>query len=446
MAHKILVVEDDQDVRQATCRYLLRSGFDVCSAATASSGEHAFRAERPDAAVLDYSLPDGDALRLLPRMQVLGRDIPILILTGYGSIDLAVRAIKHGAVDFLTKPMQPAELVGLLRQRLREREGPSPDAAPPVDPFFGTSPAVANLTADAGLALRTRGPVLVQGETGSGKGVLARWLHGGGPRAKGPFVALNCSGLAAELLHSELFGHKRGSFTGASEDKKGLLELADGGTLFLDEIGDVERQLQPRLLTVLEDKTFRRLGGLRERSVDMRLIAAANQDLSELVTQGGFRADLYFRPSTIVLRIPPLRERLEDLPILARRMLGQVISPTADATQLTDEAAAALAEHPWPGNFRELRNVLERAALAADGEPIRRHHLRFEHTLTPQGPPVPVPGRAPTLSELEGEHIREALRQERGNVVRTASRLGVARSTLYEKFRALRIDPADHRW
>lgn len=444
MGEKILVVEDDDAIRQAICAYLQRSGFEVCSAATSSRGEYAFRSERPSAVVLDYALPDGHALDLLPRLRAADQDVPILILTGYGSIELAVRAVKLGAVDLLTKPIELAELVSTLRKRLLERPDQSFEGASSVDPFFGMSQPIRDLTEDASLAVRTDSPVLIEGETGSGKGVLARWLHCHGPRSDGPFVALNCSSLGAELLHSELFGHKHGSFTGATQDKQGLLELADGGTLFLDEMGDMEPQLQPKLLTALEDKTFRRLGGLAERTVNVRLVAAVNRDLGELVQSGTLRSDLYYRLSTFVLRIPPLRKRGEDLLRLAERMLEHVSSASPEgAARLTHGAMVALSEHEWPGNFRELRNVLERAVLAAEGEPIRTHHLRFDRGLATASRDEPAP--AATLAELEREHIHNALREERGHVVHTAGRLGLARSTLYEKLKALNLNPGDYR-
>lgn len=439
MSGKILLVEDDVSVRRPVRRFLERSGFDVCEADTAASAPTVFRRERPDLVLLDYNLPDGDALEVLPRLKSMAPDIPVIILTGYGTIERAVQSVKGGADDFLTKPIELAELARILERALRHRRAGPPRERTAVDPFLGSSPAVRALAHDAHLAVRSDSPLLIQGETGSGKGILARWLHAHGKRSDAPFVTLNCGGLSKELLESELFGYARGAFTGAIRDKRGLLESADTGTLFLDEIGDMNPEVQPKLLTVLEEKTFRRLGEVKEQRVDLRLIAASNRDLGEMVREGAFRSDLYFRVSTIALPVPPLRERRGDLPELVGVILEDLCGSTPP--EVTEEAVEALREYDWPGNFRELRSVLERALLACDGEPVERRHLRFDASLAahePEGPALP-------LAELERRHIEAALKAERGHVTRTAERLGIPRSTFYEKLKALEIEPSDYR-
>jgi DNA-binding NtrC family response regulator len=323
-----------------------------------------------------------------------------------------------------------------VRRLQGDRTGP--------DPFLGTTPAVAALAAEAQLAVGSDSPVLVMGETGSGKGVLARWLHENGARADEAFVDINCAGLSRELLESELFGHAKGAFTGALADKKGLLEVAHRGTLFLDEIGDMDPALQPKLLKALEEKRFRRLGEVVERRVDVRLVAATNQDLGELVREKRFRADLYYRINTLVLRVPPLRERTADVPLLAGSLLRRLCHEMGRAElELSADAVEALVVHPWPGNVRELRNVLERAVLACQGRQLLRRHLRFE-----TGAPLPAAGTdGPhlTLEELERRHIERVLDHEKGHVVAAAERLGIPRSTLYQKLKAFGIDPAGFR-
>jgi DNA-binding NtrC family response regulator len=280
--------------------------------------------------------------------------------------------------------------------------------------------------------VQSESPILIEGETGTGKGVLARWLHQNGPRAEEAFVDLNCAGLTRELLETELFGHEKGSFTGATASKIGLLEAAHRGTVFLDEIGDMDPPVQPKLLTVLEEKRFRRLGDVRDRHVDIRLLAATHHDLGRLAQEGKFRSDLYFRISTLPLTVPPLRERAEDIPILARGFLAHFATEMGrGGVSLADDGLAALQQYRWPGNIRELRNVLERAVLVSEGDVIRRQDLRFALS---QGAPAPAEGSG-TLEDLERRGIEKALEAESGHVDRAARRLGVPRSSLYKKIK-----------
>jgi transcriptional regulator with GAF, ATPase, and Fis domain len=283
---------------------------------------------------------------------------------------------------------------------------------------------------------------LIQGPTGTGKGVLANWLHRNGSRADEAFVDLNCAALPQELLETEIFGHEKGAFTGAVKDKPGLFEIAHRGTVFLDEIGDVHPQVQPKLLKVLEEKKFRRLGGVRDRQVDIHLIAATSQDLKLLMQEKKFRSDLYFRISTVPLNVPALRDRAEDIPLLARHLLERIArDPRRSSVALSPEAESALQSYSWPGNIRELRNVLERALLLSDHLTLLPGDLHFDSNSRAGGGPA-LPGSHMTLLELEQWHIEQTLGDEQGNVEQAALRLGIPRSSLYQKIKRFQIATA----
>ena len=441
---RVLIVDDEAGVRFGLRDFLEAKGYQVDEAANCLAAEAMFMSRRPDVAILDYSLPDGNALDLMPRLKALDETVPLVILTGHGTIDLAVRAVKEGAEHFLTKPLElPTLLVMLERllegQRIRQRQiaGGRRDARKSTDPFALPSAAMRALAEEAERVGRSDSPVLILGETGVGKGVLARWLHERGPRSREAFVDLNCASLSRDLMETELFGHEKGAFTGAVAAKEGLLEVAHRGTVFLDEIGDVDPAVQPKLLKVLEEGRFRRLGDVRDREVDVRLIAATHQDLAAAVRDKRFRSDLYFRISALPLLIPPLRERPEDIPVLARTLLQQ-IGFDIDRAQLSlsDDALQALQAYPWPGNTRELRNVLERAAILGRGQALGASDLRFA------APMEVAPGSDDTgltLEEVERRHIERVLAEEGGHVERAARRLGVPRSSLYERVKRLGI-------
>ena len=438
---RILIVDDDPGVRFGIRDFLESKGYAVDETDGCRGAEERFRASRPDAVIVDYRLPDGNALDLLPRLREIDAAVPLVVLTAHGSIDLAVKAVKEGAEQFLTKPVElPALLVVLQRvlenQRNRRKllAGKAREARHNiVDPFLGTSPAIRQLADQARRLLSTESPVLIQGETGTGKSLLARWLHKNGPRADEPFVDLNCASLSPELLESELFGHEKGAFTGAVSTKVGLFEVAHRGTVFLDEIGDVGSPVQPKLLTVLEERRFRRLGDVRDRQVDIHLIAATHQDLRLLVREKRFRSDLYFRISTIPLVLPALRERVEDIPVLARYLLEEIAADLGRGeVSLSPDGEEALRAYAWPGNIRELRNVLERALLLSERPTIGRKDLRFD---VHSRPDTWTGGSDLTLIELERQHIERVLQEERGRVEQAATRLGIPRSTLYQKIK-----------
>jgi DNA-binding NtrC family response regulator len=445
MRPSVLVVDDEEAVRFGIRDFLESKGWAVEEAGTCQAGLAAFRGMRPEVAILDYSLPDGTALELLPQLKAADIDAALVILTGHGSIDLAVRAVKEGADHFLTKPVELPALLSILqrlienqRNRQRQLASRSSEARHALDPFVGTSPAIRNLANDARRFVAAESPVLIQGETGTGKGILTAWLHRNGPRADRALVDLNCATLSKDLLESELFGHEKGAFTGAVAAKPGLLDVAHRGTLFLDEIGDVDPLVQPKLLKVLEEKRFRRLGDVRDRQVDVRLIAATHQDLSGLVRDKGFRSDLYFRISTIPLTVPPLRARREDIELLSRTLLDSIASELGrSGLSLSPEAVRVLEGYPWPGNIRELRNVLERAALLCEHRVLGVRDLRFEAQL----PAAHPPDTSLTLLEVERRHIESVLREEAGRVEAAARRLGIPRSSLYQKLKRFGILP-----
>jgi DNA-binding NtrC family response regulator len=414
-------------------------GYDVVEAGGLSAALDVVRKQSTDAAIVDFSLPDGDGLDVLRALKAQDPSLPVVLLTAHGTIDLAVRAIKEGANHFLTKPVELKALAVVLERDLEARRlrrvalvGKSAQSRRAVDPFFGESPAIRKIAAEASRVASSSFPVLIQGETGTGKGVIARWFHETSPRREEAFVDLNCAGLSRDLLESELFGHEKGAFTGAVTAKPGLLEMAHRGTLFLVEIGDVDLQVQAKLLKVVEDLRFRRLGDVRDRQVDIRLVAATHRDLARLVNEHKFREDLYYRINALPLLVPPLRERGQDVVLLARRLVERIGAEMGrPAVRLAPEAERELASHPWPGNIRQLRNVLERAVLLSDHATLRGVDL---------GEHVPAAGSAPpgplgTLAEAERLHIETVLHAERGSVPRAAERLGLSRSALYERIK-----------
>jgi DNA-binding NtrC family response regulator len=438
--HRVLIAEDEPGIRLGIKDFLEAKGYEVEEAETCEATEALFRTSRPDLAVLDYLLTDGNTLDLLPRLKVIDPLTPILFLTGHGTIDLAVRAVKQGADQFFTKPVELPTLLVVIERLLDSERSRKKDLAVrsrqsrmSIDPFVGTSDAIRRVAQEAARVAASESPVLVRGETGTGKGVLARWLHRNGPRAEESFVDMNCAGLSRDLLETELFGHERGAFTGASTAKTGLLEVAHRGTVFLDEIGDMDVEVQAKLLKVLEEKQFRRLGETRDRRVDIRLVAATHQDLAERVRQKKFRSDLFFRVNTIPLTMPALRERAEDIAELAEVLLLRLAPEMGRSeARLSREAVRALERHSWPGNIRELRNVIERALLLTDGPQIEASSLRFDTGLQAESTSS---DSSLTLLEVERRHIARVLQEEGGRVEQAALRLGVPRSSLYQKIK-----------
>lgn len=445
LKHTVLVVDDDAAFLGAARSYLEIKGISVSEARTGKQCLAAIQQDQPDAILMDYFLPDTDGLRLLHDVHAVDPSIPVLIMTGAATIDLAVRAMKEGAEQFVAKPCELSMLLHLLEKVFENRRYVRREMAEKKrvvrfkrDPFLGASESIRHLESSARSILGTSLPILIEGETGTGKGVLAEWLTKQGPRANEAFVDLNCAGLNRDLLESDLFGHEKGAFTGAITQKTGLLEVAHLGTLFLDEIGDMDISIQPKLLKVLDEKRFRRVGGVRDRTVDVHLIAATHRDMSTLVTEDKFRSDLFFRVSTIPLVIPALRERPSDIPLIADWFLERLRDDlNRGRLEFGTNAMAALQGYTWPGNIRELRNVLERAALISKDGVIRREDLHFQLTKTIATPPPAISNSdtSLTLQQLERQHISSVLQQESGKVERAAAKLGIPRSSLYVKLK-----------
>jgi DNA-binding NtrC family response regulator len=433
----VLVVDDDRTVRETLADFFESRGYAVRSAGTASDGRRAAAEHAPDVVLVDLRLPDASGLTLLEALRADDPELGVIMLTGHADVATAVRAMQQGALDFLEKPVdldalhaaveRAAELVRLRREvavlRSHAAAGSESFAAP------GSEPSLERLIE---LAARNDDvPVLIVGETGTGKGYIARRIHDRSARAALPFVEVSGASLNATFLESELFGHERGAFTDAKQAKRGLLEVAGRGTLFLDEVGELVTEVQPKLLKVLEDRSFRRLGGTADLLNDARVITATNQPLADRVREGSFRADLYYRLQVLTLSLPALRDRPAELAKLTAAFLPR-------GARLSAAAARAIERYPWPGNVRELKNTLWRAALLADGAPIEPRHLSLPR-LSAQTPAGPV-----SLAEAERHAIDAALRATEGNKVHAAQLLGIARSTLIEKLKRL-SPPADVR-
>jgi two-component system response regulator HydG len=430
----ILVVDDDQTVRETLADYFDALGYVVRVAATATAGRQAAAEHAPDVVLVDLRLPDASGLTLLEALRADDPELGVIVLTGHADVATAVRAMQQGALDFLEKPVdldalavavaRAVELVGLRREVsvLRARRGDSDSGA---DVGVGPPPSLARLIE---LAARNDDvPVLIIGETGTGKGFVARHIHERSARAAQPFVEVNGASLSATFLESELFGHERGTFTDAHARKVGKLEAARRGTVYFDEIGEVVTEVQPKLLKVLEERTFRRLGGTSELRSDARVVAATNQPLAQRVQEGAFRADLYYRLQVLTLALPPLRERRDELESLAL-----ALAPAG--SRISRAALRTIERYDWPGNVRELKNTLWRAALLADGAEIQPRHLSLPE-LAGSVAPAPV-----TLADVERAAIADALAVTGGNRVHAAQRLGIARSTLLEKIKRLGIE------
>lgn len=434
MSVDVLVVDDDPHVRSLLTEHLAQAGYMPYGVASLGEARQAVADRRFSAVLLDLHLPDGNGLDWIPELREEFPDVAIIVVTGHGDIPQAVEAMRRGADHFLTKPVRLQDLETLLRKSIDVRKVHKQYTARRrldrrEEPFFGDSPAMRRVREMVAVAAESDAPVLLMGETGTGKGVLARWIHEHSARQTGPFVEINCSTLRGELLASELFGHARGAFTSAVDAKEGLIEVADGGTLFLDEIGDMDLSLQAAFLKVLEEKVFRRLGEVRLRRSDFRLICATHQDLEALVETGRFRRDLFYRINVFPIVLPPLRERVEDIPPLVEYLLKTLGAPHP---RVAPEVLRLLKAYAWPGNIRELRNVLERALLLARGEPLRPEH--FPGLTTPRRLPRPA---LPT-GHLEPARVLEVLTQVGGNKKEAARRLGISRATLYRHLRRMK--------
>jgi two-component system, NtrC family, response regulator AtoC len=448
MSGTVLIVDDERTLARAVRAFLIESGYDAEVAPDAEQALGMLETLRPDVVFSDLRLPGLNGVELLRRIREFDPSIAVVIMTAYGTIEGAVEAVKLGAFDYLKKPVDLEELK-LLADRAREhsqlqlelsyhRRRAASDV--PFGAVLGESPAMRAVLEQAReiATLDETPPVLVIGETGTGKGLVARTIHAGSRRASKPFIEVNCTALPATLMEAELFGHERGAFTDAKESRMGLFEAAEGGFLFLDEVGDVELSLQGKLLKAVEERTVRRVGGIRDRRIDVRILAATHRDLERESQRERFRRDLYFRLAVILLRLPPLRERGEDVLTLAQHFLRRFsVKYGKQAERLDPRARDRLLSYPWPGNVRELSHVIERAVLWSKGPMLDVEHLALE--VPPDGAETApdagavVPTNRPAGMELEQWErslIEQALRESDGNQTRAAQRLGISRDTL----------------
>lgn len=430
----LLLVDDDAEFREIAARRFMRSGYQVQQAGNGEEAFGVFERRQFDVAVLDMRMPGMSGLEVMEKLRESNPECEMIMLTGEGTIETAVKAMKLGAFDYLTKPFPLAELEGLVQKayerRLLNKENRQLKAAlkrsEPNSQMIGESAAMQDVFRLIQRAGPTDKAILIQGESGTGKELVARALHVASLRVDHPLVVINCAALPETLLESELFGHEKGSFTGAVAAKQGLFELADGGTLFIDEIGEMPGSVQAKLLRVLEDGSMRRVGSLKERRVDVRLLAATNRKLNEEVQAGRFREDLFYRINVLSLELPPLRTRTGDIPLLVKHFLGK-------EWQMEPEALRAIERFTWPGNVRQLINVLERAKILADPPSIGLVDLPQEVSrpaLSSSG--AVISGKSGDDLELvEKSHVLEILQREGGNKAKTARALGIDRRSLY---------------
>lgn len=440
----LLIVDDDPDFRSTVARRFMRRGYRICEAADGEEALGLVERHQFDVAIVDMVMPGISGLQLLERLHSQAPDCEAIMLTGQGTIESAVKAMKLGAYDYLSKPFPLAELE-LLTQKAYERRrlGKENQQLKAVIKreqtqveMIGESPAMKEVFRLIERAGPTDKAILIQGESGTGKELVARALHRTSSRVDKPLVVINCAALPEALLESELFGHEKGSFTGAVSAKQGLFEVADGGTLFIDEIGELAGQLQAKLLRVLEDGSMRRIGSVKEQRVNVRLLAASNRNMADEVRAGRFREDLFYRINVMSLEVPPLRERNGDVRLLVERFLGP-------GWRIEPDAMGLLEQYDWPGNVRQLSNAIERAKIMADGQMVRLNDL-----------PSEVTGRVATgahanglasddLAAIERAHIVEVLSREGGNKAKAARALGVNRRSLYRLLDKYDIRPEE---
>ncbi|HEK3590371.1 TPA: sigma-54-dependent Fis family transcriptional regulator [Pseudomonas aeruginosa] len=441
---KALIVDDEPDIRELLEITLGRMKLDTRSARNVKEARELLAREPFDLCLTDMRLPDGSGLDLVQYIQQRHPQTPVAMITAYGSLDTAIQALKAGAFDFLTKPVDLGRLRELVATALRLRN-PEAEEAPVDNRLRGESPPMRALRNQIGKLARSQAPVYISGESGSGKELVARLIHEQGPRIERPFVPVNCGAIPSELMESEFFGHKKGSFTGAIEDKQGLFQAASGGTLFLDEVADLPMAMQVKLLRAIQEKAVRAVGGQQEVAVDVRILCATHKDLAAEVGAGRFRQDLYYRLNVIELRVPPLRERREDIPLLAERILKRLAGDTGlPAARLTGDAQEKLKNYRFPGNVRELENMLERAYSLCEDDQIQPHDLRLA-----DAPGASQEGAASLseidnledyLEDIERKLIMQALEETRWNRTAAAQRLGLTFRSMRYRLKKLGID------
>jgi two-component system, NtrC family, response regulator len=435
MPGNILLIDDEEQLRKLLSRIISLEGFTVEQAGTLKAAWAQLAQKEPDIVLCDVKLPDGDGVRFVKELKEKYPLIEIILLTAFGNIPDGVQAIKNGAFDYITKGNDNDRIVPLLYQAFDKATAQKRSAikikdkgAYTFDDIIGQSALIKQAVQLAQRIAPANTNVLLLGETGTGKEVFANAIHAHSKRSDKAIVAINCSAFAKDLLEGELFGHKAGAFTGANKDKKGLVELADSGTLFLDEIGEMNIDLQAKLLRVIENGEFIKLGDVKTTKVNVRVIAATHRDLSKMVEDGTFREDLYYRLNVFTISLPALREHTADIPALANHFLAYYAAKeNRPVLHIQKEALQLLQRHSWKGNIRELRNVLERATIMAEGDTILAEHLPFDIQKQDKS------SSSLTLASVEKDHIQKVLRYTNGNKTKTAVLLGIGLTTLYRK-------------
>ncbi len=439
----VLVVDDEPDLCELLSITLKRMELNPRTTGTVAAAQRLLKSEHYDLCLTDMQLPDGDGLELVQWMQQYAPTVPVAVITAHGSMETAVKALKLGAFDFVSKPLELAGLRKLVATAIKLSVDQDGDTAVFGPRLLGTSQAMDHMREMIGRVARSQAPVHISGESGTGKELVAKLIHESGPRRDGPFVPVNCGAIPNELMESELFGHKRGSFTGAVADKKGLIQSAEGGTLFLDEIADLPLHMQVKLLRVIQERAVRPVGEQLEVGVDVRVLSATHKNLSQLVAEGKFREDLFYRVNVIELRVPALRERAEDVPELAEaalRRLGRRMKITPPT--LSKDALAALADYAFPGNVRELENILERAITLSTGGEVTAADIQLRPSAGHAGAAPGAGGNAlgDHLEDIERDAILKALEQCRYNKTAAAKALGMSFRALRYRIKKLGIE------
>ena len=435
-----LIVDDEADIRELVEITLSRMDIESTTAATLAEAEAALGAASYDFCITDMRLPDGDGIELVRRLQRDFPDTPVAVITAYGNAEAAVESLKAGAFDFVSKPVNLSVLRKLVDSALRSRRSDTPEA--PGDVLLGASPQMNELRSLIDRVARSQAPVHVNGESGTGKELVARTVHARGPRATGPFVPVNCGAIPAELMESEFFGHRKGSFTGASADKQGLFQAAEGGTLFLDEVAELPLHMQVKLLRAVQERAIRPIGAQTEIEVNVRVISATHRDLLDMVEQGRFRQDLFYRLNVIEVRVPPLRERGQDVATLSDAILEKLARDHGldRLPRLSADARTTLRGYHFPGNVRELENILERAVTLCEAEEISPDDLLLRDREGDPGTGEPNAALPQQLETVEREAILRALEKTRYNKTRAAELLGMSFRSLRYRIKKLRIE------
>jgi len=454
----VLIIDDEESIRKTLAGVLADEEYEIATAGSGQEGLDILQEAQPAIVMLDIAMEPGiDGIETLRRIKEMRPELPVIMITGHGEIETAVKTIKMGAYDFIQKPLALEQVLlavrhGLEDSKLREENESLKKSIERRYEIVGESAAIAALKHQISLAGPTNGWVLIHGESGTGKELVARAIHRASKRVSGPFVEVNCAAIPQELIESELFGHEKGAFTGATGLKRGKFELADKGTIFLDEIADMSLVTQAKVLRVLEGQEFQRVGGTKTLKADVRVIAASNKDLAEEIKKGTFREDLFYRLNVIPLEAPPLRERIDDIPRLVRHFLQEFSREYGQKPKTVDDDALALfVKYPWPGNVRELRNIIERLIIMSPGQsigvsdvppPLSRSSVirKSAEGKSATESYLAFPTLKEARSSFEREYLVRKLKENDGNVSKTADTIGVERSNLHRKIKSLDIE------